>query len=256
MDETREKLAYLSRNQCAFPGCSNVIRDPKEYISLGNICHISGFDTKHHRFDSDMTNEQRRSYDNLILLCGQHHPLVDKSKEESGYSISYVKEMKKQHETGLNNDIIIYTDTPKRLTIKKRVAKISGFIGIPMFLSSFIFSTYEPNSKMTLINITLLLTSLISIIPITIYIAWANKNEGYLFESIFTHKNDKGDLILYSKTAKCIYCNGGVVLLKNEKIDNKTKLIGTCNTCMSKYTYENNNIGRQLPYISINVNSK
>lgn len=50
-------------------------------IIIGQICHIEGEKEMSSRFNSNMTEEQRRSFDNLILLCPTHHTIIDRDPE-------------------------------------------------------------------------------------------------------------------------------------------------------------------------------
>lgn len=45
-------------------------------------CHVAHIEDAKpgNRFDRDMTDQERRAFANLILLCRPHHELVDKRK--------------------------------------------------------------------------------------------------------------------------------------------------------------------------------
>lgn len=45
-----------------------------------------------------MTNEERRSEENLILLCSMHHDIVDDRKNENDWKVDRLKGIKKNHE--------------------------------------------------------------------------------------------------------------------------------------------------------------
>ena len=47
------------------------------------------------RFNPNMTNEDRRSFDNLMLMCHHHHVVTD---DVERYNIEKLKEMKRNHE--------------------------------------------------------------------------------------------------------------------------------------------------------------
>jgi hypothetical protein len=46
-------------------------------VLVGEIAHIQGPLPASPRFNPDMTNEQRREYENLLMLCGTHHTIID-----------------------------------------------------------------------------------------------------------------------------------------------------------------------------------
>jgi hypothetical protein len=87
-------------NQCAEPNCTNPIiasgtPDSDEAV-VGQICHIYAASDKGPRSNPNMSEEERNAPGNLILLCGAHHPLVDKQYET--YPASMLIAWKKEHE--------------------------------------------------------------------------------------------------------------------------------------------------------------
>ena len=88
------QLYLKSGNQCAYPGCETVLMT-NEGTMIGRICHIEAALPDGKRFNEAMTNEERRSYDNLLLLCGDHHTIID---DDSGkYTVGKLRQIKKQH---------------------------------------------------------------------------------------------------------------------------------------------------------------
>lgn len=92
--EVLRELYIKSGNQCAFPECHNVLVDEKGNF-VGEVCHIEAAMPGGERFNPDMTNEERRSYDNLLLMCHHHHVVTDDVKE---YTVERLKKIKKEHE--------------------------------------------------------------------------------------------------------------------------------------------------------------
>ena len=94
---TREVLRELylkSGNQCALPGCYNAMVDENGNF-IGQICHIEAANEGGERFNPNMTNEQRRSFDNLMLMCYEHHVVTN---DVVKYPVSELKKMKREHE--------------------------------------------------------------------------------------------------------------------------------------------------------------
>ena len=89
------KLYIKSGNECAFPGCHNVLVNEKGTF-VGEVCHIEAALPGGERFNPNMTNEERRSYDNLMLMCHYHHVETDDVKE---YPVEKMKQIKRDHES-------------------------------------------------------------------------------------------------------------------------------------------------------------
>ena len=87
-------------NQCAESSCTNPIIAPgtpqSDNAIIGQICHIYAASDNGPRGDPNMSEEERNAPANLILLCGVHHPLVDKQYET--YPASMLIAWKKAHE--------------------------------------------------------------------------------------------------------------------------------------------------------------
>jgi hypothetical protein len=97
---TIKLLFGASGNQCAFPGCTNPIIAAGTPFSdgavVGQICHIYAASDDGPRGKPGLTAAERNSPNNLILMCGHHHPLVDKQWET--YPADLLKAWKKTHE--------------------------------------------------------------------------------------------------------------------------------------------------------------
>lgn len=90
-------LFARSGNQCAFPGCAHPLVNAKEQI-VGQVCHIEAASPGGKRYNPKQTNEERRGYDNLILLCHAHHVEVDSGTD---FSVAALKKMKTAHEESI-----------------------------------------------------------------------------------------------------------------------------------------------------------
>ena len=80
---TRAALIALSKGTCYFPDCHAPIL---EYIEgepfvTYQIAHIRDANPGN-RYEPDMTDDERRGFANLILLCKPHHTLIDKTHPE------------------------------------------------------------------------------------------------------------------------------------------------------------------------------
>lgn len=90
---TIKQLWGLSGNQCSFPGCSKITVNLKNAKDV-NICHIEGAKPDSERYRDSMSDKERADFDNLILLCIQHH---DETNDVERYTVEILKEMKAQH---------------------------------------------------------------------------------------------------------------------------------------------------------------
>lgn len=93
--ETLRNLALRSRNQCAFPGCTHPIMNDKNEL-VAELCHIEAAEEGGQRYNSAQSDEQRRSYENLMFLCHRHHKETD---DVSIFTPEKLREMKSTHES-------------------------------------------------------------------------------------------------------------------------------------------------------------
>ncbi|TMU56568.1 HNH endonuclease [Flagellimonas algicola] len=95
-----KKLFSLCGNECAAPDCvENMIAEDGDTV-LGEICHISAASKQGPRFDPEMTDKQRSSYDNLILLCPNHHKMIDNPSNLGTYTKELLMHWKQNHIQG------------------------------------------------------------------------------------------------------------------------------------------------------------
>ncbi|HMS41302.1 MAG TPA: hypothetical protein PKE69_13815 [Pyrinomonadaceae bacterium] len=92
---TKYRLFALSDNNCAFPTCKI------QYVEIGRaetmleICHIEAAEENGERWNPNMTDEERRHFSNLVLLCPNHHV---ETNDEKKYTVEILKEIKSNHE--------------------------------------------------------------------------------------------------------------------------------------------------------------
>lgn len=98
---TIKRLYGLSGNVCANPKCRNPL--VTEDNQIGEIAHICAASPDGPRYDRNMTDDERRSIDNLILLCETCNKLVDSNEKD--YPVSLLKEWKNNHEGFVSSDI-------------------------------------------------------------------------------------------------------------------------------------------------------
>jgi|694.fasta_scaffold58807_1 hypothetical protein len=92
--ETLRELYLKSGNQCAYPDCTRLMID-SEGTFIGQVCHIEAAEEGGERFNESQTNEERRQFANLMLMCYEHHVKTDDGQK---YTVEVLREMKKAHE--------------------------------------------------------------------------------------------------------------------------------------------------------------
>lgn len=92
---TLKRLFALSGNCCAFPGCRQRIVEGKNF--LGDVCHIKADSPGGPRYDVSQSDVERQHFDNLIVLCPNHHKVVD--DDPDGYTVEILRLMKSRQET-------------------------------------------------------------------------------------------------------------------------------------------------------------
>jgi hypothetical protein len=91
--QTIKRLFGESGNLCAFPKCAQPIINGSTV--LGKVCHIKGRKPGSARYDAAQSDEDRHGYDNLVLMCGVHHDVID--DDEKSYTVARLHEIKTAH---------------------------------------------------------------------------------------------------------------------------------------------------------------
>lgn len=95
---TVKRLHLLSGNQCALPDCTHTLMARDSETVISKICHIEAASPEGVRWNPDMDDDERRHFENLILLCDECHSIIDNKENEARYPVSLLKQWKKQHE--------------------------------------------------------------------------------------------------------------------------------------------------------------
>jgi hypothetical protein len=69
-----------------------------EQTIVSKICHIEAASQNGPRYNPNMSDDERRHFDNLILLCDECHSIIDNKDNESEYPVELLKEWKRNHE--------------------------------------------------------------------------------------------------------------------------------------------------------------
>jgi hypothetical protein len=63
---------------------------------VGKVCHIKGARPGSARYDARQSAAERHGFDNLILMCGGHHDVID--ADEEAYTVDRLLKMKADHQ--------------------------------------------------------------------------------------------------------------------------------------------------------------
>ena len=80
-DSVKTHLWQNSRGMCAYPGCRKKLSLPGNEndgpVTIGEVAHIFAYSSGGPRPNPDMNTQAANDYNNLILLCRNHHREVD-----------------------------------------------------------------------------------------------------------------------------------------------------------------------------------
>lgn len=103
-DKNMKVLIQLSGGQCAI--CKTKLHMRKgdgNVANLGVMAHICGEKPKSARYNANMTDEERQSYDNLIFVCPTCHTKID--NDVTTYTVEKLHELKIEHQKKAVNDL-------------------------------------------------------------------------------------------------------------------------------------------------------
>jgi hypothetical protein len=95
---------------------------------IGATCHIKAASTSGPRYDPDQKAADRHGYDNLILLCRNHHAVIDDDLES--YTVERLIKMKTDHEERASSMSDEQVDRGFSLLINQSVTALSQSGGI------------------------------------------------------------------------------------------------------------------------------
>ena len=131
---TIKRLYAKSGNQCAFPSCTQQLFMDSNSKNVSEICHIEAAEKGGPRYNPESTDEERRSYDNLIILCPTHHAITDNAVQ---YPVEKLKLIKTEHESKITQALTeqkpqIFSEVINALTnvnwrLESQIERIESF---------------------------------------------------------------------------------------------------------------------------------
>jgi len=135
---TIKRLFALSGNQCAFPGCTKTLVNSNNALD-SCICHIEAANEGGERYNPNMNDTERADYNNLILLCPQHHAETNNVEK---YTVDVLHKMKSDHESLCLNARIKANPSMLKNVINK-IAEID----LEMTEDTPVFNVFDPKEK-------------------------------------------------------------------------------------------------------------
>jgi hypothetical protein len=147
-DKSIKLLWSNATGRCSFPGC-NIRLTVEQAVetdsyTLGEMAHIKGKRPGSNRYDSNQRNDERDIYQNLILLCPNHHTEIDKPENECKYSVDWLIDAKSKHEQW-----VISVLTEEKVTT---VDQLKNHIARLLADNHQVWLKYGPNSLLALQN--------------------------------------------------------------------------------------------------------
>ncbi len=102
-------LWAISAGRCEYEGCNKVLHTDiltKKKYNSAYIAHVVADEPNGPRGNIARSKELSDNIENLMLLCDNHHRLIDKVDEE-GHPESRLLEMKRKHENRIMRNISI-----------------------------------------------------------------------------------------------------------------------------------------------------
>ncbi|MFF8657539.1 hypothetical protein [Streptomyces huasconensis] len=115
------KLLFGSASHCAYPECTEplVFKDRGRLTVVAQIAHIRSEKPNGPRHEPDYDEALLNSFENLLLLCGKHHPPVD--QHESTYSAEELEDWKAA-QTAQTGRLLPASELPEIIAALEQVA--------------------------------------------------------------------------------------------------------------------------------------
>ena len=127
-DAAFARLWAKSAGRCEFRGCNRILYEDgitTENCMSAQSAHIIAFSQNGPRGNSLLSKELDGSEDNLMLLCHQHHRLIDIEEVEK-YSVEVLRDMKQEREEEIRQLTELTTE------YKSRCVVYTSFVGNAM----------------------------------------------------------------------------------------------------------------------------
>lgn len=113
----RDRIILWGRSaaRCCFPDCRIVLIEPATDLdaeaTFGQAAHIVAHSDGGPRADTSLPRDKLDRYENLLLLCGNHHTIVD--RQPNTYTVADLRAWKLEHEAW----VVARTEPTRNLSI-------------------------------------------------------------------------------------------------------------------------------------------
>lgn len=224
--KTHKMLWGRSGNMCAYPECGELLVSDEQETDdpslVGEEAHIVARKESGPRGVNSLPINQRDTYENLILMCRNHHKKVD--DQEDVYTVEILTNYKRQHENWVKQNLSVdikkqkddelyasYIDSFNQyIDIDGWNAWTSFLIGssgvflkkefdsiknLPDYIESRIWPGRYPKLEMAFGNFKNVLVDLLEVFSIHI----KERGDGYQTEKFYKEYNHTGDHELISR---------------------------------------------------------
>jgi hypothetical protein len=146
--KTRKILWGKSGNRCAI--CRTLLYDNEIETDnpalIGEECHIVAKEENGPRGNSSLSSEERDFENNLILLCCNHHTIID--TETVNYTVEKLHTIKSEHEEWVKKSLNIQIDK-SLLSMCVTIEKWETIVNVKNWTNNFGGITYNVNSRIS-----------------------------------------------------------------------------------------------------------
>lgn len=115
---TQNLLWLRAGGRCEFRGCNELLYEDvvtTDPINESNIAHIISWKKSGPRGDEVLSPKLVTSIENLMLTCPRHNHLIDSGEQIDKYTVSFLQDMKREHEQSIRELTALRTQLPKRV---------------------------------------------------------------------------------------------------------------------------------------------
>lgn len=117
-EKTKMMLCAASAGRCEFEGCNKYLFEEEstcELLNISEVAHNIASSPDGPRGNAELSHDLSNDIENLLLLCREHHKLVD--DKPAIYTVQKLREMKIKHEREIHRlcDLMYY---PKCIVVR------------------------------------------------------------------------------------------------------------------------------------------